>query len=365
MRDAILSVDAQGTITDITATDAGVDALPGVEFYAGLLIPAMVNAHCHLELSAMCGRIAPGGGFAGFARSMACTRRDVPERAAAIALQDARMWREGIGAVADICNGDSTFSVKSHSPIEYLSLLELFGLHAVSAAPLAALEKEARRLGLRHGVTPHSTYSLQPAAFADAAAGDASVPLSVHFMESPGEAELFAGHGELHDWYASQGMQADFRGFGSPAERIIAQIPADRSVMLVHNTCITGRDIDLLTAHFGDRVTFVLCPRSNACITGLQPPAELLRRKGVRIALGTDSLASNDSLSMVEEMKMLPGVPLEELLGWATAGGARALGLGDRYGSLETGKAPGIALLTGIDWKHMTLLPHASARRLV
>ncbi len=362
-----MSVDAQGVITDISSPGQ-IDSLPGVEFYSGILIPAMVNAHCHLELSALCGAIPSGGGFAGFARAMGATRRDTPGRTQAIAAQDAVLWQQGVGAVADICNGDATFASKTESPIRYHNFLELFGLRTPAADALDPLVRAASQHGLPWSVTPHSTYSLQSAAFEDAVARGGSspdAPLSIHFMESPGERELFERRGELWDWYRAQGMETDFLGFGSPAGRVIAQVPCDRPAMLVHNTFITEEDVDRLTDHFGDRITFVLCPRSNRYITGATPPVGLLRRKGVRIALGTDSLASNTSLSLIEEMKTLDGIPLEELLGWATTGGAEALGIGGSHGSIEIGKAPGLALLTGIDWDAMRLLPEACARRIL
>ncbi len=361
---AILSLNADGIITDISTADS-LDAQPGVEFYSGILIPGMVNAHCHLELSALCGAIPPGGGFAGFARAMRGVKRDTDDRQRAIAAQDALLWQQGVAAVADISNGDSSFDCKRSSRVDYLTLLELFGMNTLSSQHLVQVAHQAAAAGLRYGLTPHSTYSLQRGPFAEAVAMTPGQLLSVHFMESEDEQQMFRREGEMWAWYGEQGHDPDFLGYGSPAGRIVAQVPGDRSILLIHNTFITEEALDRLTAHFGGRVTFVLCPRSNRYLTGALPPVELLRRKGVRIALGTDSLASNTSLSMVEEMKMFPEVPLGELLRWATASGAEALGLSATLGTLEVGKAPGVALLTGIDWQTMTLLPDASTRRIV
>ena len=127
-------------------------------------------------------------------------------------------------------------------------------------------------------------------------------------------------------WYAKAGFSCDFLHYGSPAERLVACVPHDRRVTLVHDCCITQRDIDIVMGHFTAPVWWCLCPRSNRYISGLEPPVELLRRNRLNICLGTDSLASNDRLSVFEEMRMFPGIPLPELLAWAA--GCTGIGYG-------------------------------------
>ena len=175
-------------------------------------------------------------------------------------------------AVGDISNGDTTFSVKERSRVAYHTFIEFFGLRLVSADSVRPL--------LRHphtSLTPHSLYSVQDAPLrAIAAEGDA--PLSVHFMESPAESELFARRGPLWEWYRKVGFTCDFLHYGSPAERLVASVPRDRRVILVHNCCVTQRDIDVVMNHFTASVRWCLCPRSNRYISRLEPPVELLRR---------------------------------------------------------------------------------------
>lgn len=361
----VVTLADDGTVLSVESHE-GVDSHYGVEFYSGILIPGMVNAHTHLELSYLKGQITPGGGFIGFADGLGAVRgkfmREQMEQAADY--QDARMYAEGVAAVGDISNGDVTFGVKRRSRMHYHTFLELYGLgaHAASLDPLA---DKARACGLAATVTPHSTYSLNDRAFREAAGEAGNSPLSIHFMESREEEELYRGEGAMRDWYAERGWRTDFTGlYDSPADRIIRCIPADRRVMLVHNTFITEREVGRLAAHFGDNVTFVLCPCSNRYINDSTPPAQMLLHAGVRVAVGTDSLASNTALSMVGELKMLTGVPLEERLRWATLSGAQALGADVELGSLEAGKRPGVVLLGGVDWDTMELRPDASARRL-
>ena len=351
------------------------DFQDGVEFHNGILLPDLVDAHCHLELSYMQGLLPQGEGFAGFARGLGNERNAVPmpERIDAAARADAVLWQQGVGLVGDISNGASTFDIKHRSLIHYTTFIELFGLGTVSTHSLDPVIRQAAVSDLRFSVTPHSTYSLNDRAFRSAAEwGDAnpatqSIPLSIHFMESPAERELFDGVGELAEWYTQRGTaDIDFGHYGSPARRITACVPAHRNILLVHNTCVTEEDIDIIQNHFGDRVTWVLCPGSNRFISRLKPPVGLLRRKGVRIAVGTDSLASNTSLDMIAELRMLQceGVPLEEVLSWATVNGAEALG--QEYGAqLEVGNRCGGVLLTGIDWEEMSLTENSRTYRIV
>ena len=362
---AILSFAPDGTLVEIETSEQ-VDSCEGVEFFSGVLIPGFVNAHCHSELSYLRGKIERRRGFAGFADSIARVRHEATpeERLASAAYWNAKMYQEGITAVGDICNGASTFPLKQKSPVYYHNFIEYFGLQATDFSRTDAVAAEAARLGLPHSATPHSTYSLQDKPFREIAHRDN--PLSIHFMESPGEQELFEGRGRLHARNLESGVGIDFAGYGSPASRIVASVPPDKNILLIHNTFVDEEVIDRIESHFEPgRVTWVLCPRSNDFIEGAHPPATLLHRKGVRIAIGTDSLASNETLSMPGEMKLLPEISLHDRIRWATLTGAEALGLDSWAGSFTPGKRPGAILLTGIDLRSMTLRTDAASRRIV
>lgn len=370
LKNGILSIDQSGRIAAVETNDR-VDSLAGVEFYSGILIPGIVNAHCHLELSHLHEITPPVRGLTAFIRAIGPLRKtsSAEERKAAIGYQIARMRNEGIVAVADTCNGPSSFPIKQKGPIYVHNFLELFGLRTTSIDPLRHSIEQCKNLDLPFSVTPHSTYSLNREAFAKAAeyAGKerTDTPLSIHFMESPEERELFQDRGALLEWFRECHLPADFAEEDSPAQRILQTIPRDRNLMLIHGTFATEKEIIALQQHFGDHLTWVLCPRSNARITGGKPPVELLRRHGAQIALGTDSTASSPTLSILEEMKVLAENPLEELLQWATLNGARALGIDSWCGSLEIGKRPGVALLEGVDLTHRRLTLHTTIRRLV
>ncbi len=357
----VVEADDEGRIVSVGEWDR-LDGRAATEFYAGALSAGFVNAHCHSELSYLRGAIPRGSGFAGFARAIGQVRGGftAEERRRALQAADARMWHEGVQAVGDIVNDDSSFEVKSRSRIAYRNFAEVFGLGADTSAARELLRRADTSL------TPHSTYSLQDGMFREIAAEGAG-PLSIHFMESPDEAALYRGEGSLAEWYGRMGWTCDFLRYGSPAARIAASVPSDRPLILVHGCCAAEEDMQILGESFSTPVAWALCPRSNLYISGLRPPVELLRRRGETICVGTDSLASNDSLSIVEELKAIPDVPLPELYAWATINGARALGMESDMGSVEVGKRCGLVLTENLDSRDgsLRLASESRTRRLL
>jgi len=340
------------------------DSTPEVEFYDGVLCAGFVNAHSHLELAYLKGAIAEGEGFAAFAESIGRVRGLYTEaqRLDAIAEADRAMWAEGVDAVGDIVNGATSFATKAASKIIYRNFVEVFGLRECN------LDRQRALLDYPDtSLTPHSIYSVADAPFREVC-GEGKAPLSIHFEESPDEAKLYEGGGALHEWYKRVGFECDFLHYGTPARRIVECVPKGRSLLLVHNCAISSLDIETIMEHFVADVYWVLCPRSNDYISRIKPRSvELLRSSGynINICIGTDSLASNHSLSMVEELKMFGDIPLEELLRWATINGARALGIDDRYGSIEVGKHSGIVNIKGVDFSTFALRPDAYAQRVL
>lgn len=358
----VVTVDDTGLIVSVGQWER-LDGDASTEFYAGALCAGFVNAHCHLELSYLRGAIARGTGFAGFARAIGAVRGGfaMEDRLRALEAADARMWHEGVQAVADIVNGETSFAAKARSAVRYRSFAEVFGLNASTEAVRPLLQYPDTTL------TPHSTYSIQDTAFSEVVSDAANDPLSIHFMESDDEAALFRGEGPLAAWYGRMGWRCDFLSHGSPARRVADMVPRGRRVLLVHGCRVGEAEYDLVSDRLGQTLWWVLCPRSNDYISGLRPPVELLRQRGARICVGTDSLASNECLSMVEELKLLDGVPLEEAVAWATVNGAQALGLDGGIGSIEAGKRPGLVLIENLSYDsagaHLT--PESRSRRLV
>ncbi len=357
---AVVEIDSSGKILSVGSVER-LDSLCNTEFFSGVMFAGMVNAHCHLELSHLRGAITEQCGFASFAQQLSearprFTHEDI-ERAIKVA--DLELFNGGVVAVGDHSNDWSSLSVKAQSHIHYHTFAEHFGLRRSSTEHLTELLSAPNT-----SLTIHSTYSVSDDCFRSIASSDKQAPLSIHFMETPSERELFEGRGELHEWYRKVGFSCDFLHYGSPAQRIVECVPSDRSVILVHNVNVRDEDIDIIMNHFSAPVYWAICPRSNRYISGGEPPVALLGRKGLNVCIGTDSLSSNHSLSMLEELKLLSGVPLHTKLEWATCGGAQALGLSD-LGEVEVGRRPSLMTLSGIDFETGEIGERARIDRIV
>ena len=123
-------------------------------------------------------------------------------------------------------------------------------------------------------------------------------------------------------------------------------------ILLVHNVCLKQDDIDAAKAVMNN-VWWAVCPLSNIFIHNTLPPIDLMRVNNLSIAVGTDSLSSNDDLSMIKEIACLhenfPDVPMGEIFTWACLNGAEFLSKEHVLGSIEKGKKPGIVLVKGLD----------------
>lgn len=356
----VVEVDSSRRIISVVESEA-IDSMAGVEFYPGILIPGMVNLHCHLELAYLRGAIEEHTGFAGFARAIGAVRDNYTreERLHAASVADSTMWQEGVEAVLDIANDDLVMGIKERSKIEYRTLFELFGLGCNTTTK----HQEMAARNNNADITPHSTYSLQDQIFRDASSVNRST-VSIHMLESDAETELYRGEGSLMQWYERMGWECDFLHYGTPAERIVQSVEPTHNVVLVHGCRATNSDVERLSNHFHDRVTWALCPESNRYISDDRPPVELLRQSGCRIGIGTDSLASARSLSIIDNLRLIDNVPLNELLTWATKGGAEALGI-EHLGEIAVGKRPGIVVIRDADLHNLRLTSESYAERVV
>lgn len=366
---SVVTFDPSGRVTQVRyeLPPHELDAQPGTEYLNGILVPGLVNAHCHLELSFFRGAIPTHTGLVEFVRQVISRRGQCPreQQVRQAQQQDLAMWHEGIQAVGDISNDTVSFPAKARAAEQgrtrYHTFAEYFGMPADT--PQAARHEYERQvepllqaaapLGLRITPTPHSTYLVSDRLFR--LGGDSS-RVSIHFMETPSELGFYRGGGGMYDFVRSGGMTPDFLHYGSHPRRLVQSLPRELPMLLVHCTQMQEADLEQVLNHFTD-VTFVLCPRSNYYIEGGYPPAEMFLKAGARVALGTDGLSSNTALSVVEEIKCLAqreeGISLDRLLQWATAGGAAGLGLEGEIGSFEVGRRPGAVLLSPVDFRTM------------
>ena len=155
----------------------------------------------------------------------------------------------------------------------------------------------------------------------------------------------------------------------SHIETVLSYLPAENHLLLVHNIYTSKHDVQKIhTMRSEGKTWFVLCPASNCYIENRLPDIAMLRKSGIPICLGTDSLSSNHELSVLNEISYIqyffPEITFTELISWATRNGAAALKIDHRYGTIEPGKQPGINLISGLEPETFRVLPSARVKRL-
>lgn len=381
LKNGILICEDDGTVVDLIDTGGQLREQAGLEQYSGILVPGFVNAHCHLELSHLKEKIPEKTGLGKFLGAINKLRNSEAEnQEEALKHADFQMWNTGIVAVGDVSNSYSSLETKRSSKIFYHTFVEAFGFHPSRAERAFALaefvESMFREFGLSASVTPHSPYSVSELLFQkirEKALAENTI-LSVHNQESPAEIEFFQkGTGPVF-YHLSQTLALDVSHWQptgkSSLEFTLSFIPKKNPLLLVHNTFTSPADIQMLKQNRNLENTFlVLCPNANLYIENQLPPVSLFQQKKLNICIGTDSLASNHSLSILHEMitlqKYFPEITLKELVEWGCLNGARALRLDNFLGSLQPGKKPGVNLITGVDLQGLKLTDKSKVKRLL
>ena len=332
----------------------------------GALVPGFVNAHCHVELSHLHKKFVKGSGMAGFIDQINALRDWAGRERKQELVKEwmDKMWKDGVSAMADISNDDSSFDVKASHNMYTRTFLEVFGSEPEMCegvmADVTDLQKVADEAGIDAAPTPHSCYTMSPQLLSEsAAAGLKRGYISYHSQESQEEEDLLlTSSGAMYENRVRNGMSTPPVTGESSLKYFIQRLeqahpaPYDEHVLLVHNVCLAQDDIDAAKKVMNN-VWWAICPLSNIFIHNALPPISLMRENGLAIALGTDSLSSNDDLDMVAEMICLhnnfPEVPMNEILTWASLNGARFLSKESVLGTLEAGKKPGVVRISAID----------------
>lgn len=375
LKRAVITTEDDGTITGIKNTAGDLKEGYAIEFYNGIIIPGFVNCHCHLELSHMKGHTLKGKGLGDFIEQIRSNRENNKESVSVSASSaDNYMYGEGIVLCADICNTSDSFSIKKESRIKYINLLEVFGLDREKAGrrmyDIIKVAEKAHEMDLQYSLVPHSAYSMSLTLFNLLREKSLNNRVtSIHFMETAGEEKfLKTGSGPLMTSYKRSGLIPPAMEIAeSHTDVILNEITKSGNLILVHNTFADRNTITAVKKR--ENLFWCLCPNSNYYIEKKIPPLDLLIEEGCEIVIGTDSLASNAGLSVIEELKTLqfnfPHIGIEDLVIWATINGAKALGETGQFGSIEAGKRPGLVLLQNVDLQNLKLLPDSFATRLI
>jgi aminodeoxyfutalosine deaminase len=359
LKNGVLVLSDEGEVVSFESTDHAASGQ-----LSGLVSPAFVNAHCHLELSHLRGKISTGTGMTGFIRMVRGLRDDASqaEKVAAMESAMAEMRAGGIAAVADICNGSSSMSLKAaHPEIAFYNFIELFGLDPNQAEDYFFRGLEMlKEFGKKSSITLHAPYSISRT-LRDKVIGYATRrewPLSIHLLESADERQLFEDlEGPLLEFIQEVGAVFQAHTYNSPVDFIFEQLPAQTQLLLVHNTEMSSAEVERIVAGW-PMAHFVLCPLANRYIHGKLPAAPIFAKFPDRICIGTDSLAGNHQLSILAEIHALQeafGLQSDLLLRWATINGAKALGMDPRRFELSAGSQPCLIHIPAFGEKSGTL----------
>ena len=352
IRDGIVEIDG-GLIAGIREPGTG-NREPEVRDLGNVaILPGLINAHTHLELSWLRGRVPPASRFTDWVKTLFAIRGR-PEGGMSAgqiapihdAIAEARA--SGTIAVGDISNSLAAVGPMREASLDGIVFHELLGFKERDGALIDAtrdMRSRASAAGARVSLAPHAPYSTSLELFKAIRAavdGNACPIMSVHLGESAEEVEfLEKGSGPWRGMLETIGAWRD--DWRIPACDPVAYLDRhgviDEKTLVIHGVQFGDQALSRL-AEIG--ATLVTCPRSNQWVGVGYPPIERFYNSGVKVAIGTDSLASVEDLNLFSEMKTMrwlaPGIPAAKLLESATLKGARALGLGDELGSLTPGK---------------------------
>ena len=365
----------------ITTKDGTIEGLVGIEdagediqSFDGILSPGFVNAHCHLELSHMKDMIPAHTGLQEFVKQIVSLRQiEKDVIAASIEKAEAEMLANGIVAVGDISNTLDTLAQKAKHHLAYYTFVELYDLDPTRAVDKinagVEIQKTFEQNCIRASLVPHAPYSVTNSLWKLLSEHFGSHTISMHNQETSDENDFFKSKtGSFLGMYERTKVSLDFfepTGLSS-LQSVLPIFKNAAASILVHNSFTSADDIRAVKKQMPNSF-WCLCPNANQYIEQTMPPIELLRSNGANIIVGTDSYASNWSLNILDELKIIqkhnPLIPLDEMLAWATINGAQALQMSKHLGSFEAGKKPGVVVIENVTGENN--LTKAVSRRII
>ncbi len=336
-----------GTIVDV------IDGIPNehVKKIDGFISPGFINAHCHLELSYLHHKIPEHTGLVDFLLWIYKNRSATPQEIIQQCIQDAetQMLTNGIVAVGDISNTLDTLECKAKNKMRYHTFVECIAIDETQAIPRFQQSKTIAENFLQlHGtsIVPHAPYTVCKGLFNEIHNYTPNQIVSIHNQECEAENELYMyGTGKFLELYQAVGI--DRNTIHAKHKKSLAYyyelLQRSNTKILVHNTFTSKEEFE---TYSNANTYWCLCPNANLYIENTIPDISLLTACTNNIVLGTDSLASNNTLSIWDELctiqKHAPSITLETMLQWATSNGAKALQMEHTLGSIEKGKTPGL-----------------------
>lgn len=375
IKNGVVVVDDLGVVLDVLNPATDKINWDNVKKYEGIICPGFINTHCHLELSYLKGKISQETQLHGFIQEIISLREKFAEQERLDAMHKAEkeMITNGIVAVGDISNGSTTFKLKQQNNLYYHTFIEAFGSDpavAETAFAHAELLYNSCFNQTKVSITPHATYSVSDklTELIKLHCIKNNSLVSIHNQETESENQFFKeGKGKLFELLnIAEKTNHTFKPTKQNAlPSFLGKYKGLQKVLLVHNTFTEKEDIAWAN-QFSKNIYWAFCPNANQYIEGRQPNYSLFLNE--KCTIGTDSLASNWSLSVLDELKTItnnvPQLPLELLIKWATFNGAEFLGITHQFGSIEKGKTPGINLISGVDVVNLNLTQQSKVNKI-
>lgn len=349
----------RGRIVDV-GSGKTLDGSPGVDFGDAVILPGLVNAHTHLELTHCAGKIPPGDDLIDWLKRLMAfskARAGDDKLYASSALEGMRQsLTSGVTTVGDITSLPGTVRpALARGPLRVVSFGEVIAIgsrrHLLEDRLRAAIDRVGDSEYLNAAVSPHAPYTIEPAGIRACveAAERLDLRLCMHLAESPEEAAFIrTRRGRWRTYLENLGVcGGSIECSGTTPVGLVEEcgVLSDRTV-LAHCNYVTQEEIELLASR---KVHVAYCPRTHAAFGHEPHPFRSMLEAGVNVCVGTDSLASNPSLSVLDEIRHIrrvhPDMSGHILLEMATIRGARALGLDDQIGTLTAGKSADIAVV--------------------
>jgi len=319
-----------------------------------ILMPGLINAHCHLDYTMMKNQLQPGSAFTAWIQSLNKIKFSLQEEEVIAAI--VRGWEElyqwGCTTAANIISFSQLLEKLPSSPLRLWHLIEVMDIRGpqqgkeglqLAESFFKKNQKSESDKKMKFGISPHAPQTTSQGLYRSAAqlAQECHALFCTHLAESEEEFEMFTqGSGALFDFLKNFGRDMSDCVFQTPVQGLLSNNLLPRGALLVHMNCLTKKDRELLVRYSND-FFIVHCPKTHRFFDRSPFDWKFFYDHGYRLSLGTDSLASNDELNLFSEMQLFaktaPDLVPEEILKMVTLHPAEALGMKGRLGELSIG----------------------------
>lgn len=343
IKEGVVNVDKSGKIISVIDSRKKIP-INKLEVFEGIISPGFINTHCHLELSYLQNKISKQVGLVDFIKELQLKKTNNENIYEAIEYAENLMIKNGVMGVGDICNTDYTLKQKVKNNLKYYNFIELYGVKNNQVERCFNHAKWLKNKFIKHNlqssIVPHSTYGVHPKLMNMILnyVGENDL-ISIHNLETESERDyLQKKEGNIFKWLKQ--LDADLSIWSEKPNSYELINNFNKQIIFVHNTFAKKIEVE--------NKLCCTCPKANLFIEGVLPSYDKFDKD--TLCVGTDSLASNENLSILEELLIIQKNStycLNTLLKIGCLNGSKALNF-KALGSITEGKSPGLNLITNI-----------------